>query len=86
MHTMPDSELVLIVAAQKIEGLPEDVSIDKSIDCITGMYHHPSDHTHRREEKERLYSTISTPRITDFDFIRLSELTRINYRCMRWIR
>ena len=36
LYTMPDSELVLIVAARKIEGLPEDVSIDKAIDCIIG--------------------------------------------------
>ena len=63
MHTMPDSELVLIVAAQKIEGLPEDVSIDKSIDCIIGMCYPPSKYTHQREEKEKLYPVISFPPI-----------------------
>ena len=60
---MPDSELVLIVAARKIEGLPEDVSIDKSIDCIIGMCHPPSKYMHRRGEKERLYSVVSFPLI-----------------------
>ena len=63
MYTMPDSELVLIVAARKIEGLPEDVSIDKSIDCIIGMCHPPPKYIRRRGRKERLYSVVSFPLI-----------------------
>ena len=52
---MPDSELVLIVAARKIEGLPDDVSIDKSIDCIIGMCHPPPKYTHQKGKGKAVF-------------------------------